>query len=105
MSLKRDLASALSRNGSNGAPLMVRTQVDSNLVSACTSPPIEPGGTSPTASEYMNDTPSRTAMAPGPNSGGRDRPAALGSPASEEPGHGSAGVARRTVLVTPHPVV
>ena len=76
------------------APLIVSNQVESSRVSAWTRPPIDPAGTSPLASEYMNETPSSTAMAPGPSSGGRDRPHGTGRSSWATPGHGFAGVAR-----------
>src|SRR5690242_9676031 len=67
---------------------------------------MDPDGTSPFASEYMNDTPSSTAIAPGPNSGGSERPVLRGSVigvarfSSVRAGQGSAGVARRGAWVT-----
>src|SRR5262245_19063548 len=40
-----------------------------NLVSLCSSPPIDPAGTSPSELEHMNMRPSRTAMESVPSSG------------------------------------
>jgi hypothetical protein len=95
-----DASTLLERSGSSGSRLINSCQRSRNRVSSCTSPPIEPLGTSPAALEYMNVAPSSTAIASVPRSGGSLRTRTLGSWSSGVvSGAGSAGVGRRTLFV------